>query len=183
MKKFVLLLLCTVLKANFVIAQEDVRMENFILKNGEIFWQKTFNIDSTTCNKYFKEKPFIDYKECQITLANYSSKSAMSRAFILNYPSTIHFSLQVKEDRYRITISNIIFESSTSIGLALGSGVVAGQSSKNHYDLKFYAYNKKGKITFKKTIATQLDEALSKLFDATKNQNGDEHSEVLSSDF
>ena len=97
----------------------------------------------------------------------------MSRAFVLNEPCTIYFSLQVKEERYRITISNIIFESSMSFGMAIGGGAAVGKSNKTYNDLKFYAYNKKGKITFREggTIPEQLDEALLLLFDATKNQN------------
>lgn len=185
MKKFLLLL--TLLLPQFLIAQSDadVIIHNFIFKNGEVFWQKTFDIDSTKCNQYFKEKPFVDSKECFVTLANYSPQKYMNRAFILNEPCTITFSLQVKEDRYRITISNIIFESSSSVGIAIGSGIAVGETTKNYSDLKFYAYSKKGKIRFKDggIIPKQLDEALTQLFDATKNQNGEEHSQILNSDF
>ena len=168
-------------------SQNDASLivHNFILKNGEIFWQKTFDIDSATCNQYFKEKPFVNKEECFITLANYSPQKYMNRAFLLNEPCTITFSLQAKEDRYRITISNIVFESSTSVGVALGSGIAIGETTKNYYDLKFYAYNKKGKIKFKEggIIPKQFDEELTQLFDATKNQHGEEHTNILNSDF
>lgn len=187
MKKILFTILLMAILPFFGNCQEDslLIVHNFIFKNGEVFWQKTFDIDSTTCNKYFEGKPFKESKECYVTLANYSSRSYMNRAFILNEPCTIIFSLQIKDDRYRITVSNITFESSTSVGMAIGGGIAVGETTKNYYDLKFYAYNKKGKIKFKEggIIPKQLDEALTQLFDATKNHHGEEHTDILNTDF
>ena len=191
MRKLILFAVFALL-SNIAFSQSNVstvNIHNFILTDGEVFWQKTYdNIDSTTCINYFNSSLFTkenDQYKCSITLANYSSKRAMSRAFILNEPCVIDFTLQVKKNKYRITVSNIIWESTHSVGVSFGSGVVAGNSTKSYTDLKFYAYNKKGKITFKEngTIPSQVDEALQLLFNATKNQQGEKHTEILNSEF
>lgn len=179
MRKLILSALLILLYTAVRAQNETTLIHNFMLSNGDIYWQKVYtDIDSITVANYFNNPPFeqknnTDYSTT-VTLKNYSNKGYMNRALILNDESTIIFSLQIKGDKYRVTVSDIIWRSVATI---------YGISTASTNDLKSYAYNKKGKLKFKEggIIEKQLDEALCIFFDAARKVSQKEA--ILDSDF
>lgn len=178
MRKLIFTAMLVLLSIMMQAQNEMLQVHNFVLTEGNVYWQKVYtDVDSSAVSAYFNnsffEKKGSDNYQCVVTLKNYSDKGYMNRAFILNDESTIYFTVQLKEDKYRVTVTDIIWKSINTI---------YGISTASTSDLKSYAYNKKGKIKFKEGggIEEQLDAALSLLFDASNNL---QNKAVLDSDF
>lgn len=177
MRKLIFTAVFALLSIFYCYAQ-DTQVYNFNLKDGNVYWQTVYtDIDSAAVVEYFNNSMFESKNDntyqCTLTLKNYSDKGYMNRAFILNDESTIYFTVQIKNDRYRVTVTDIIWRSVTT---------VYGVSSASTSDLKSYAYNKKGKVKFKEggIIEKQLNECLLQLFNALNNQN---KTDILDTDF
>lgn len=177
MRKLIFTAAFAILSIFYCYAQ-DAQVYNFYLKDGNIYWQTVYtDTDSVAVVEYFNssmfEKKGDNTYQCTVTLKNYSDKGYMNRAFILNDECSIYFTAQVKNDRYRVTITDIIWKTITT---------VYGVSSTSTSDLKSYAYNKKGKVKFKEggIVEKQLNDCLLQLFEITNNQN---KTDILNTDF
>ena len=151
-----------------------IRVYNFIYNEGDIYWFKVYQIDSTVAVRYFKNQQFTkcedNYYQTTVSLKNYSNEKYMNRAFMLNDDCTIHFIFEAKKDRYRITVTNIIWKTTISGGIFIDGGE-AGISTTQSDNLKSYAFTKKGKRKWEpgEDIPKQLDFALQALFNATES--------------
>lgn len=152
--------------------EEPIRVYNFIYNEGDIYWFKVYQIDSTIAARHFKSQPFIKYEnnlyQCSVTLQNYVNKK--SSAWILNNDCIINFILELKDNRYRVTVTDIVWKTTIGGGIFIEGGG-AGMSTTQSANLRTYAFTKKGKRKWEpgEELPQQLDFALQALFNATES--------------
>lgn len=190
MRKLILFTITALLGISFGYAQ-DAQVYNFIFDKGEVFWQKIyFDADSATVVKYFSQEPFKNENSgysCNTSLYDYSDKGYMSSSLYIQNLCTIKFNIQVKQDRYRVTVQDIIWEQSIGLGVSVGFGFsVTGANHTELIHLKDLALNKKGKIKFKITggLEKQLNYCLNNLFNIKNyKEEKKKDSNIINSDF
>lgn len=174
MKKNFLTILMMAILPIFGNSQDEgpVKVYNFIFNKGDIYWQKVYNIDSRKCEDYFSDFTFIKLKDnkyqCEVLLTDYSEEKKSDKPHQLFQESKILFTLEIKENRYRVTIYDIIWKPSMSTGFNLGSGLSAGPTITQIVRLKEMAYTKKGKRKWEpgEEFPIQINIALENLFNA-----------------
>jgi uncharacterized protein YueI len=124
MKNLFLLLILTFSIKGF--SQEDPKniYSRFSAKNGTIFWENTFEADSTKAITFFRENlKFPSEKKGVISKQKADCKSiAMYMYGNLNFTYKIEYS----QNSYKVTISEIMFESTMQYNFGM---ISAGTSS------------------------------------------------------
>lgn len=95
---------------------------NFIKTDGKVYWQKTFYFkteDADNVFKFFNESPIFkkagNQFSANIVFAQYTEETP---PMIFNSTSEVVFMVQFKDNRYRVTVSNITWKgTSGTIGL------------------------------------------------------------------
>lgn len=157
MNRLILIICC-------FITQNTISQNNFKVSNNNITWQKVFNTDSITDNqliKFINTKPKIinvNYLDNQITAEiegdeidykKYGGKT-MSTLTILNHKLHAKVLIEIKQNKYRVTVQNITFIDDWSMNSL-------NAFADNTSTLKEYVLKKNGAIKQGKTIIKGLD--------------------------
>jgi hypothetical protein len=125
-------------------------------------------------------------RSCQTSLYEYSDKGYMSKAIPIMDLCTIYFDLQIKSNRYRVTVTDIVWEQTMGMGVGVGSGIsITGNNLTKLIHLKDIAIGKKGKVKFKLTggLEKQLNYCLGNLFSSKNYKEIIQNSNILNTDF
>lgn len=187
MRKFILLLFCLVFYCTVGKAQEEpILVNNFIYYNGDIYWQKVFYIDSLSAVRHFSQQDFIKQGKNRYqwsgALYNFNNSRSSDQPNSLFCDCKIYFTVEIKKDRYRVTIRKIIFQPSNSVSMHIFAGVSIGSGLVHELTLKDFAYTKKGKIKWEngENIPKQLNLTFENLFNAN---NTPEEIKIYQCDF
>lgn len=170
MKK-IILIITLFLGSLSATAQES--QYNFVLQDGKVYWQKVYeNIDNSETISFFTNGIFKITRQDSTTITGETTsnelpfkKHGYSRGWVrftyLN-PCVIYFSVDVKDNKYRVTISNIIWSTSMYF---------MGTMVPETIDITKSTLNKKGKLTnHALNDFEMLNKIMLDMFDATKNE-------------
>lgn len=187
MKKLILLLICLICYCATCKAQEEpVFVNNFIYYNGDIYWQKVYYIDSLLAVRHFSQQDFIKQGENRYqwsgALHNFNDSHSSDQPNSLFCDCKIHFTVEIKKDRYRVIIRKIIFQPSNSISMHIFAGVSIGSGMIHELTLKDLAYTKKRKMKWQsgEKMPMQLNFTFENLFNAN---NTPEEIKIVEWDF
>lgn len=160
--------------------QDSLLGTSIVLKNSEIIFQKTYDVDllkSELIEKLKNHLPTI--KNFQLTespnqtndqfsgkfadyIVNYRKYggSLMNTLIALNYPLTANVIVQVKDYKYRVTVSNLLFKNVQTMGQSYDILLDDGMTKA-----------KRTKITTNSTVIKAggyINQELTELFDINK---------------
>lgn len=124
MKQILVLLLLT----GFIGFGQTPGSENFSIKNGAIFWERTFDSDSLQAVNYFKSNLKISNPDKGIVV----NQKTRCRGVAIYAMANFQYSYKIKYSAksYTVTISEIIYDEEIQIRL----GGVSSSKSKNRIE-------------------------------------------------
>lgn len=154
----------TVLIILLIFSKNTFSQSNFTASENNLTWQKIFDLDSinnTIIIKHLNQKPSIsniyeitnqisaDVTNDQVDYKNYGGKT-MNTLIVLNHKLHAKLIIDIKENKYRVTIKNINFTDDWSI---------ASANPFNNSDSKLedYALKSNGDIRKNNTILKGLE--------------------------
>lgn len=112
MRKF-LMIVPLVLSSLFSFAQQDT-IGNFIAQENALIWQKVYHFpeaDASAVNNFFFQNSEFSYNGnvgvIYVCLKDYSKAKYGQRPVYFNTDSRIKFIVQIKDNRYRVTLQSL----------------------------------------------------------------------------
>lgn len=115
---------------------------NFKIENGKIYWQKVFSFplqDSLRVSEFFSKSRYFTNKgnqlKAEVILAQFNDLSTMKEPGIFQSTAEIYFYLQIKENKYRVTVIDIAWKGEVN------SGLFSQETSLTMQDMKDPVYS------------------------------------------
>lgn len=167
MRNFILTVIFTIV-ANLCFAQENI-IGSFILQNNTLIWQKVYTFpeaDSSAVKAFFfQNSNFVQegsILKSYPLLKDHTVAKYSQRPVYFNDPSRLKFIVQIKENRYRVTLQSL-----EPIDTFIKGNVERGVENAKYLSNFLQSYLKSNgdvKNSFYNSAAV-LEEALSSLFD------------------
>ena len=115
---------------------------NFKIENGKIYWQKVFTFaphDSLDVATFFNKSRYFSDKgnqyKSEVILAQFNDLPTMKEPGVFQSTAEIYFYLQIKGNKYRITVTDITWRGEVNAGL------FSQETSLTMQDMKDTAYS------------------------------------------
>lgn len=140
---------------------------NFKYEDGKIYWQKVFTFpeaDSLAVIEYFNNKKYFtqvgDQYYSNALLAEFNDLSTMHEPMIFQSTCNMYFYFQINKGRYRITVTDITWKTTT------GTGGLFFMTQENNLSMQDFIdnINKYTEQPFRKGICKNTNICLLNLF-------------------
>lgn len=125
-------------KAEFNAAQKAANW-NFKIEDSKVYWQKVFDYpaeDSLKVEDFFDKNPSFkkdgDGYSAQLVMTEYTKEPNMNIPFILHSTADMIFYVQIKDGRYRVTVTNITWKGNVG---TVGTITIMQEASLTMQDL------------------------------------------------
>jgi len=112
MKKLLLFLLFSF---NAFSQSETITYERFLIENNKIIWQKTYQKDSIYIAEKYKKIPKLNFTKENSGFVKDEKLNCKGLAIYMNSAFGFYFTIEEKETKFRITVSEINFEDNIQI--------------------------------------------------------------------
>lgn len=128
MKKLLLILLIGI--SGF--AQEE---NNFTAENKYLVWSKVFELKPSEDISLIKNNLKLIFRDNNFGFSKNQKCDCKGSSIYLKFPFTYNFKIETKENKYKVSVSNIIFSDNTAINMG---GIISGPttSTLEEYILK-----------------------------------------------
>lgn len=140
---------------------------NFKIDDGKVYWQRVFNFpteDTAKVTLFFNDERLFgrigDQYYTQAIFASYNNLDSMQEPMIFQSTAEVYFYVQIKDNRYRVTIVDIIWKG--NVGTS-GMFHITQEATLTMQD--FIDYNIYADSPFKARICKQTNICLLNIFD------------------